>query len=76
MSTRTLARKLTAASLGLLLVSCSVTQPIVAAQGPTGLHDLARYVLIIQELPDGRVTHDWKPLKYFDLTKFQYARAR
>jgi hypothetical protein len=42
MSTRTLARNLTAASLSLLLVSCSVTQPIVAAQGPTGLHDMAR----------------------------------
>ncbi|HZH14445.1 MAG TPA: hypothetical protein VE057_08820 [Archangium sp.] len=73
MSTRTLARKLTAASLGLLLVSCSVTQPIVAAQSPTGLHDLAKYALIIQEMPDGRVTHDWKPLRDFDLTKFQYA---
>lgn len=72
MSTRTLARKLTAASLGLLLIACSVTQPIVAAQGPTGLHDLARFALIIQEMPDGRVTHEWKPLKDFDLTKSQY----
>jgi len=72
MPTRTLAQKLMALSLGLLLVSCSVTQPIVAAQGPTGLHDLARYALIIQEMPDGQVTHDWKPLKDFDLTKSQY----
>lgn len=73
MSTQTLARKLMASSLSLLLVSCSVTQPIVTAQGPTGPHDLAKYALVIQEMPDGRVTHDWKPLKDFDLTKFQYA---
>ncbi|WP_309887948.1 hypothetical protein [Archangium sp.] len=45
-----------------------------AAQGPTGPHDLARYVLIIQELPDGQVTHDWKPIKDFELTKFQYTQ--
>ncbi|HYO74366.1 MAG TPA: hypothetical protein VEU33_50655 [Archangium sp.] len=71
MPTRTLSRELVASSLALLLVACSVTQPIVAAQGPTGSHDLARYALIIQETPDGRITHDWKPLKDFDLTKFQ-----
>ncbi|HEX5746996.1 MAG TPA: hypothetical protein VFZ09_12190 [Archangium sp.] len=73
MSTQTLGQKLIASSLGLLLVACSVTQPLVAAQGPTGPHDLARYALIIQETPDGRITHDWKPLKDFDLAKFQSA---
>jgi hypothetical protein len=68
-------QKLMASSLCLLLASCSTTQPMVAAQGPTGPHDLARYALILQEMPDGRVTHDWKPLKDFDLTKFQYTRS-
>jgi hypothetical protein len=73
MPPRTLAQRLMASSLSLLLVSCSVTQSIVTAQGPTGPHDLARYALVIQEIPDGRVTHDWKPLKDFDLARFQYA---
>ncbi|WP_143196144.1 hypothetical protein [Archangium sp. Cb G35] len=73
MPTRTLAQKLLALSLGLLLVSCSATQPIVTVQGPTGPHDLARYALVIQEMPDGRITHDWKPLRDFNLTKFQSA---
>jgi hypothetical protein len=73
MTPTTLPQKLMALSLCLLLISCSATQSMVAAQGPTGPHDLARYALILQEMPDGRVTHDWKPLKDFDLTKFQYA---
>ncbi|MCY1080014.1 hypothetical protein [Archangium lansingense] len=71
MHTRTFAQKLLALSLGILLVSCSVTQPLVAAQGPTGQHDLARYALIVQEMPDGQIAHDWKPLKDFDLMKLQ-----
>jgi hypothetical protein len=66
-----LSRKLLAASLSLLLISCSATRPITAAQGPTSPRDLGKYALIIQELPDGRVTHDWKPLTDFDLAKFQ-----
>jgi hypothetical protein len=74
MTTKTLPQRLIASSLSLLLVSCSGTRPRVVDQGPTGPHNLARYALIIQELPDGQVTHDWKPLKDFDLTKFQYTR--
>lgn len=73
MPTRTLAQKLLASGLSLLLVSCSVTQPLVAAQGPTGPLDLARYALLIHEMPDGQLAHDWKPLKDFDLAKLQYA---
>lgn len=67
----TLSRKLLAASLSLLLVSCSATRPMTAAQGPSGPQDLHKYALLIQELPDGQVTHDWKPLSEFDLAKFQ-----
>jgi hypothetical protein len=44
---------------------------MTAAQGPTGPQDLHKYALIIQELPNGRVTHDWKPLSEFELAKFQ-----
>jgi hypothetical protein len=69
MTTRTLPQKLMASSLALLLVSCSATRPMT--QGPTGPLDLGRYVLVIQEMQDGRVTHEWKPLEHFDLTKFQ-----
>jgi len=69
MTTRTLLQKLMASSLSLLLVSCSTSRPMT--QGPTGPLDLGRYVLVIQEMPDGRVTHGWKPLENFDLTESQ-----
>lgn len=55
--------------LALLLVSCTATH--YSAIGPTGPQDLARYVLVVEETPDGQVTHDWKPIEDFDLTKFQ-----
>ncbi|MCY1083238.1 hypothetical protein [Archangium lansingense] len=71
MATRTFPQRLMAASLCLLLVSCSAPRPLVATQSPTGPHDLASYALLIQEMPDGRVTHTWKPLWEFDLTKLQ-----
>jgi hypothetical protein len=29
-------------------------------------------VLVIQETPDGHVTHSWEPLSRFDLSKFPY----
>jgi hypothetical protein len=63
-------RRLSAAVLGLLLVSCSATRYPVP--GPTGEQDLARYVLFIEESPDGQVRHTWKPIKDFDLTKYPY----
>jgi hypothetical protein len=44
---------------------------MTAVQGPSGPQDLHQYALLIQELPDGRVTHEWKPLSEFDLTKLQ-----
>ena len=45
---------------------------MTAARGPTGPQDLGRFVLIIQEMPDGRLMHAWKPLKDFDLKQYQY----
>jgi hypothetical protein len=38
--------------------------------GPTGVGDLSRYVLIVEEASDGRVTHSWKLLRDFDLTMY------
>lgn len=60
-----------ALSLNLLLVSCSATQH--ASPRPAGSHDLSKYVLIIHETPNGRVKHEWKPLKDFELAKLHYA---
>jgi hypothetical protein len=60
-----------ALSLNLLLVSCSATQHAVPS--PAGPHDLSKYVLILQETPGGKVTHEWKPLKDFELMKLQDA---
>jgi len=64
------ARRLSAAVLCLLLVSCSATR--YPAPGPTGPQDLARYVLVIEESVDGQVRHTWRPLKDFDLTKYPH----
>ncbi|MCY1082910.1 hypothetical protein [Archangium lansingense] len=60
-----------AASLGLLLVSCSAVR-YPAPTGPTGAEDLSRYVLVIEETPDGQVKHSWKPSSGFDLSKYPY----
>lgn len=64
------ARRCSAALLCLLLVSCSATR--YPTPGPTGAQDLARYVLVIEESVDGQVSHTWKPLKDFDLTKYPH----
>ncbi|MFE8598557.1 hypothetical protein [Archangium violaceum] len=55
-----------------ILISCNTTRYSTA--GPTGPKDLARYALIIKPQADGRVTHEWVPLKDFDLTKLQLAK--
>jgi hypothetical protein len=54
-------QQLVALSLSLLLASCSLTRPMNPAPEPSGAEDLARFVLVIQEAPDGQVTHTWKP---------------
>lgn len=66
MSFRTRSRRLLASSLVLLLASCSATRYPVP--GPTGPHELAGHVLIIEEAPSGLVTHSWKPLDDLDPT--------
>lgn len=72
MNISVLLRKLAASSLGLLLVACTAAKPVTLARGPTGPHDLGRFALVVQEMPDGRVTHDWMPLQDFDLKHYQY----
>lgn len=67
-------QRLMAASLGLLLLSCSVVRNPTLA-GPTGAKDLSRYVLVIDETPDGQVRHEWRPISGFDLSKYSPYRA-
>lgn len=64
------AQRLVASSLSLLFLSCSAT--VYVPPGPSGAADLSRYVLIIQEAPDGRVSHPWQRLSDFDLSRYPY----
>ena len=70
MNVTSLPHRLMVSSLCLLLVSCSTTQHTL--QHPAGPDELAKYVLLIEETPDGRVTHSWRPASSFDLTKYPY----
>jgi hypothetical protein len=61
-------RRLGSALLCILLFSCSATRYSIPE--PANAQELARSVLVIEEAPDGQVSHTWKPLKDFDLTKY------
>ena len=63
-------RRLGAAVLCLLFASCTATR--YPAPGPMSARELARSVLVIEEMPDGQVIHTWKPLKDFDVTSYPY----
>lgn len=72
MTTKTVQAKFIAASLCALLVACSVTR----YTAPVGTEELADLVLIIRELPDGRLTHSWQPAEGFDLSGYRlHARS-
>ena len=70
MRTASASHRLMALSLSLMLVSCSATRPPIP--DPIGPGALSRYVLVIEERPDGEVIHAWKPASGFDMTKYQY----
>lgn len=70
MRTVGVAHQAMAVSLVLMLVSCGATRP--TSTGPVGSQDLARYVLIIEQTPDGQVAHAWKRVRDVDLTMYQY----
>jgi hypothetical protein len=63
-------RRLGAAVLCLLFAACTATRN--PAPGPMSARELARSVLVIEESPDGRVHHFWKPREEFDLTNYPY----
>jgi hypothetical protein len=68
MKTRPVPERLLASLLGVLLVSCSATRYGTAP----AIEELDRYVLVIQESPDGQVTHDWRHAEEFDLSRYRY----
>ena len=61
-------RPFVASLLGAALLSCSTTSP-----GADGIDvvDLGRSVLMIQELPDGRVIHTWHRAEEFNLSRYK-----
>lgn len=61
--------RLVASSVSLILVSCSATR--ASAPAPASPEALSRYVLVIEELPDGEATHSWRPASDFDMSKHQ-----
>jgi hypothetical protein len=59
--------------LALVFASCSVARH--SAASPMGSRELARYVLVVEETPDGQVTHAWKPVENFDQKNFQHSQS-
>jgi len=70
MDTRAVAQRLIVSSLGLLFCSCSAAR--FAPSGPSSASELSRYVLVIQEGPDGQMAHSWQPLSGFDVSKYPH----
>jgi hypothetical protein len=65
---RLLLQQCLAASLSLILVSCGTPRYMEA--GPSDPGELSRYALLIQEAPDGQVTHVWRSVQELDLTQY------
>jgi len=68
MGARSVLQRLIAASLGLVLVSCSSKRGLA----PSGTEALSRLVLIIQETSEGQATHEWQPAEAFDLPRHPF----
>jgi hypothetical protein len=64
-------QRLLAPSIGILLASCSAPQHLKPV--PSDAQDSARQVLVIEEAPDGQLTHSWAPASNFDLSSYPYA---
>jgi hypothetical protein len=66
------AGRLIALSLGmLLLISCSAARHTA----PADAEALPRLVLILRELPDGQVTHDWRRAEELELWQYRHHSA-
>jgi hypothetical protein len=66
--------RLMASSLGLLLISCSVTRHATTA--PAGADELPRFALIINEMSDGQTIHSWQRLEELDLSRYPSLPSR
>ncbi|WP_309896510.1 hypothetical protein [Archangium sp.] len=71
MKTCLVPERLLASLLGLLLVSCGATRSTTAPE----IEELTRYVLVIEESPDGQVTHAWRRAEEFDLSRYRSASS-
>jgi hypothetical protein len=60
--------RLLASMLSVVLAACSTTPNT----GPSNTEDLARFVLVIRELPDGQLTHTWQNAEGFDLPSYRF----
>jgi hypothetical protein len=58
----------TAMLLSALLVSCGVSRTAV----PNSSEALTRFVLVIQELPDGEVSYTWQRAVDFELSRYSH----
>jgi hypothetical protein len=66
MRTTMISERITAVFLSMLLISCSTTRD---AASPAADEDLARFVLVIRDLPGGQVSYDWQRAGEFDLSR-------
>ncbi|MDY7231285.1 hypothetical protein [Hyalangium rubrum] len=62
-------QKFVAATVSALLASCSATRHVSLSS--TSLDSPSRFVLILQEHPDGQLTHVWHPVESFELSAYQ-----
>lgn len=68
LKTRMAPARLIAATLCLLLASCSTTRSGAAPAA----EELTRYVLVIEESPGGQVTEHWRHAEEFDLSWYRF----
>jgi len=59
--------------LSSILVACCATRSV--APESTSPASPEHFVLVIQEHPDGQVTHSWQPAKGFDLSAYRVRQA-
>jgi hypothetical protein len=62
-------QKFIIAAMSTLLVSCGATRQ--TSLSPTSAASLSSFVLVIQERPDGQLTHSWLPVESFEFEAYR-----